>query len=73
MVFGNILKMLFSYKILTFSQPFCQLLNKFHNKKFQYIYLKQTKIKTKPNKNQNKTFAKLKNSVTEREGGRESD
>ena len=62
MVFGNILKMLFSYKILTFSQ----LLNKFHNKKFQYIYLKQTKIKTKH-------LLNSKNSVKQREGGRESD
>ena len=69
LVFGNILKMLFSYKFFTFSQ----LPNKFHNRKFQYINLKQTKIKTKPNKNQNKTFVKLKNSVKRRKGRRESD
>ena len=61
--------MLFSYKFFTFSQ----LPNKFHNRKFQYINLKQTKIKTKPNKNQNKTFVKLKNSVKRRKGRRESD
>ena len=42
--------MLFSYKILTFSQ----LLNKFHNKKFQYIYLKQKK-KSKQNQTKIKT------------------
>ena len=57
--------MLFSYKIFIFSQ----LSNKFHNKKFQYINLKQTK----PNKNQNKIFVKLKNLVKRREGGKESD
>ena len=54
--------MLFSYKFFTFSQ----LPNKFHNRKFQYINLKR-------NKNQNKTFVKLKNLVKRREGGRESD
>ena len=67
-VFGCILKMLFSYYFLTFSQ----LPNKFYNRKFQYINLKQTKIKIKPNKNQNKTFPQFKNSV-KRRGGRESD
>ena len=72
-VFGCILKILFFYWILTFSQPFSQLPNKFHNRKFQYINLKETKIKTKQNKNQNKAFVKLKNSVKWREGGREND
>ena len=61
------------YQFLTFSQPFSQLPNKFHNRKFQYINLKQTKIKTKPIKNQNKTYVNTKNSVKRREGGRESD
>ena len=41
--------MLFFYYFLTFSQ----LPNKFYNRKFQYINLKKTKIKTKP-------FVKLK-------------
>ena len=58
---------------LTFSHPFSQLPNHFYNRKFQYINLKQTKIKTKPNKNQNKTFPQFTNSVKRREGGRESD
>ena len=64
MVFSSILNMLFSYQFFTFSQPFSQLQNKFRNRKFQYINL---------NKNQNKTFVKLKNSVKWREGGRASD
>ena len=42
-MFGNILKILFSYKIFTFSQhP-----NKFYYKKFQYICLTHPKIKIK--------------------------
>ena len=41
------MKMLFSYKIFTFSQPFFQLLNKFYNKKFQNIHLTQPNIKIK--------------------------
>ena len=64
MVFSSILNMLFSYQFFTFSHPFSQLQNKFRNRKFQYINL---------NKNQNKTFVKLKNSVKWREGGRASD
>ena len=64
MVFSSILNILFSYQFFTFSQPFSQLQNKFRNRKFQYINL---------NKNQNKTFVKLKNSVKWREGGRASD
>ena len=43
-VFGNILKMLFFYLFLTFPQLFSQLPNKFYNRKFQYINLKETKI-----------------------------
>ena len=58
-MFVCILKMLFS-------QPLSQLPNKFYNKKFQYINLKKTKIKTTP-------FVKLHNSVKLREGGRKSD
>ena len=42
-MFGNILKILFSYKIFTFSQ----LPNKFYIKKFQNIHLTQPKIKIK--------------------------
>ena len=42
-MFGNIMKMLFSYKCFTFSQ----LPNKFYNKKFQNIHLTQLKIKIK--------------------------
>ena len=42
-MFGNILKMLFSYKFYTFSQ----LLNKFYNRKFQNIHLTQPKFKIK--------------------------
>ena len=46
-VFGNILKMLFSYKFFTFSQPFSQHPNKFYYRKFQNIHLTQPKIKIK--------------------------
>ena len=60
MVFSSILNILFSYQFFTFSQ----LQNKFRNRKFQYINL---------NKNQNKTFVKLKNLVKWREGGGASD
>ena len=42
-MFGNIMKMLFSYKFFTFSQ----LPNKFYNRKFQNIHLTQPKIKIK--------------------------
>ena len=42
-MFGNILKILFSYKIFTFSQ----FPNKFYIKKFQNIHLTQPKIKIK--------------------------
>ena len=42
-MFGNILKILFSYKFFTFSQ----LPNKFYIKKFQNIHLTQPKIKIK--------------------------
>ena len=42
-MFGNILKMLFSYKFFTFSQHS----NKFYNRKFQNIHLTQPKIKIK--------------------------
>ena len=46
-MFGNILKMLFSYKFFTFSHLFSQLPNKFYNRKFQNIHLTQPKIKIK--------------------------
>ena len=42
-MFGNILKILFSYKFFTFSQ----FQNKFYIKKFQNIHLTQPKIKIK--------------------------
>ena len=47
-VFGNILKILFSYKIFTFSQPFSQQPNKFYYWKIQNIHL--------TTKNQNKNI-----------------
>ena len=46
-MFGNILKMLFSYKFFTFSQSFSQHPNKFYYKKFLNIHL---------TKNQNKNI-----------------
>ena len=61
-MFDNILKMLFFYIFFTFSQ----LPNKFYNRKFQYINLKETKIKIK-------SFIKLLNSVKLREGGKKSE
>ena len=47
-MFSNILKILFSYKIFTFSQPFSQQPNKFYYRKFQNIHL--------TTKNQNKNI-----------------
>ena len=41
------MKMLFSYKFFTFSQPFSQHPNKFYYRKFQNIHLTQPKIKIK--------------------------
>ena len=58
--------MLFFYKFFTFFHPFFQLPNKFYIKKFQYINLKETKIKIK-------SFIKLLNSVKLREGGKKSE
>ena len=45
LVFGCILKMLFSNYFLIFSHQFSQLPNKFYNRKFQYINLKKQKSK----------------------------
>ena len=46
-MFGNILKLLFSYIFFTFSQPFSQLPNKFYNRKFQNIHFNTTKNQNK--------------------------
>ena len=61
-MFDNILKMLFFYKIFTFSQ----LPNKFYIKKFQNIHLTQSKIKIK-------TYSKHIHDIFVREGARKSE
>ena len=61
-MFDNILKMLFFYKIFTFSQ----LPNKFYIKKFQNIHLTQSKIKIK-------TYSKHIHDIFVGEGARKSE
>ena len=61
-MFDNILKMLFFYKIFTFSQ----LPNKFYIKKFQNIHLTQTKIKIK-------TYSQHIHDISVGEGARKSE
>ena len=53
-VFGNILKMLFSYKFFTLSQPFSQLPNKFYIKKSITTHRKSTTIHIKPTTTQHR-------------------
>ena len=55
-MFGNILKMLFSYKIFTLSQPFSQLPNKFYFRKSPPTHQYPQKIHhfTKPTTTQHK-------------------